>query len=1117
MALAEGMFSAAAAAVEAQKRHKKKPRHIDIETHRASQSRVTEADRRRARAYGRANAAIAQAAAHLSAPTVRPSTARERRDAEAHAIARALARTLAPDLERSARAAPGATRSGEAFLSAVIGPDLTKRLPIAGGTSSKGATTKGAALDLALLAPIFKGPRWAFRGIQAARRGEPAVAKVARESFREPVVKPALRRLRGKRRPGETYKPRTLRIGEKEQQLPKARSRITQYGIEKPADVVSRALERTPARNVPGLKLATSSMRASKAAGREAAQETVRESAVMGPHLKALKTSGDVDESHFWYAQLPKSHRNAEGLKLVRGKQLEELEELRSGRALASLNKRQGALEAELRASRGGEGRPHYEVLADLQDVKALKADLPQRVEDLAKSVVRLERLAAKAPSVDERKIEALRALSEDRKKTLIEAGVLDPDRAAQREGLVARWAGLEPTGEEIYMGHRLGKVRGARSSLMPVSIGTGRVRPPEGVSRENKLALAKSGRLQASLQPAKEDWQAAKVYKTNLRVRGDLAQMGRPLEGTRVPEGHVLVNPKGRPVPRTWKMPEELADGGFDPDELERAARELVDDFFAEEPHAIEAMLSEARETGLWPELRVLPKEIAERYFKQFTPGARGGPVLSAYDRLVDVTAASIVFVRIGYVPKNAVQNLIMSVPHQGPYLLANGVRAAQVLSDPVLRELVRGEVGFSGATKALGKEARTQKVVGKVVGLFGSVADDPFRTAAFLHEASAAGVIPRAKPILGAKDREKLLRLFTDKSQRPLLNDIRSRSVEAMADFSRLTPAQRKSLRRVLVIPGWLMAGSRYPIHFGLTHPLRSALLAYVAMGSPGAPEKYRPIPPVKELFAQDLPSWTEGIKADIPLVGGKGKVLRTTSINPVSTPWEILQAGVETARGNRDFAAETAFDYANPLGAAAVRFSQGEGVESFKRLAPNIGFAEGLIHPKASKYYPEDKTRLGRFYRELGVVPIKIRRSREQFTPVQRARQDVLDNRNQMAVELEQRMPDLLVSGKLPPELRESWKARSLYKSRAAALEHKQGSLEQIDRFRLAAQTMVALGKWTPSQAAREIAATERLDEAEIERRKNWLLRNPLGGYRLSWVGSQLRERGSDYELD
>ena len=67
-----------------------------------------------------------------------------------------------------------------------------------------------------------------------------------------------------------------------EQQLPKARSRITQHVIEKPADVVSRALERTPARNVPGLKLATSSMRASKAAGREAAQETVRESAALG-------------------------------------------------------------------------------------------------------------------------------------------------------------------------------------------------------------------------------------------------------------------------------------------------------------------------------------------------------------------------------------------------------------------------------------------------------------------------------------------------------------------------------------------------------------------------------------------------------------------------------------------------------------------------------------------------------------------------------------------------------------------------------------------------------------------------------------------------------------------
>jgi hypothetical protein len=72
---------------------------------------------------------------------------------------------------------------------------------------------------------------------------------------------------------------------------------------------------------------------------------------------------------------------------------------------------------------------------------------------------------------------------------------------------------------------------------------------------------------------------------------------------------------------------------------------------------------------------------------------------------------STSIIFARVGYIPKNLVQNLIMAMPHQGAYFLYNASRAAQVLADPYLRELLAAEVGTSSATAALGAERSIQK----------------------------------------------------------------------------------------------------------------------------------------------------------------------------------------------------------------------------------------------------------------------------------------------------------------------------------------------------------------------------------------------------------------------
>lgn len=872
-------------------------------------------------------------------------TAAEKRDVQAYSREKSKQTQRAGDVQEKA-------------ASVLLGPSLAKLLP--GGTPAREASLKGVALDAALLAPgtvVGRPVVGAVRGVKAAGR----VAKAAR-----PL--PA----------GATVPARALRLGEKVQQLPAARSRVTKTLLEKPADAVSRAMMGEgriagAARRV--LPTASAEARVSKAAGREQVLEAARAQAGMSEHIRRLPKEGsDADIAHAWWAQLPKSHRNAEGLKLVRGKQAEELEEITSGRALDALRKREGALKAQLRAA---DETTRFDLMGKLENVRLLMTDLGPRVDDITVSLARLDKVIANPPKLDERVIDAVGALSGDRRAVLEAAQVLKPERAAEREGLVSRWVGLEPTGEEAFIGHRLGKVRSSQPSLMPVSVGAGRVRLPQGVARENKLVLAKTGRLRESTRVAAEDWQAAQVYRAATDARRDLAKMGRQFTG-RLQEGELLVNPRGRAVPAHWKTDKIAQIQQGDEEAVFQAAKEIRDTYIAG-PAELDAMLATAKQAGVkWDELRVIPKKTAERYYGQFTPAGGSSKLGSVYDAAVDFTAASIVFARLGYIPKNVAQNLILAVPHQGPRLLLNVPRAAQAILNPQLRSLIQAEVGFSGATQGLMGEARFAKrlrgVPAKTASFVGKVGDDPMRMSAWIHEAANAGVIPKWKPVLDEADTAQLIRLLTDKQYRPLANDVRARSVEAMADFSRLTPAQRKQARRFLIIPGWLWAGSRYPIHFAATHPGRAA-----AIGG----GVYLGREEIQDRQAEGLPYYLEGIET------GGGKVLRTTSLSPVNTPWEIAMAvaqqSPDTVAGYANPLAKGVYNVANrtvdgPNGPYRTDF-QTSLERNLERLIPNVDFGRDMIGPDGEGRYPEDATRLGRLKRELGVFPIEIERESER----------------------------------------------------------------------------------------------------------------------------------------
>jgi hypothetical protein len=769
------------------------------------------------------------------------------------------------------------------------------------------------------------------------------------------------------------------------------------------------------------------------------------------------------------------------------------LEELTSQAAVAQ---QASAILGERLAVSGRPGKvPNvYDLLGHLQKVKVEFDNIPRTIEDVKASMAQLDQLIADPPKYDPKIVEAIHAFSADRRKTLEAAGLLRNAAGADaREGLLMTGLGLEPSGQEAFLGHRLSKVRGG-SAPLPTRIGLGRPSLPPGVGSENKLINVKTGRVRASTHVAVEDWNAAQAYKSALQTRDELGRLANRRfdpAGPFDPKTEYLVNPKSHPLPAHWRgrnKLDEIVAQGWDEEAVRKAAQEITDTYMADGEDAVKAMLQQAQKDGVaWTDLRVVKKKVADRYFAQFSTPAKAGPVLGAYDLAVDTAVASIVFARVGYIPKNMVQNLIMSVPHQGVYMFANVPRALQAMTDPGLRFMLEAEVGFSGPTIALGQEVQrlggsAKKLPHKLAATVGNIADTPPRIAALLHELAALNVIPRLNPVLRAEDVAALREVLTNPKYQQILDTARARSVEAMADFSRLTPAQRRTARRFLIIPGWLWAGSRYPIHFAATHPGRTAAIAYVAAGEPGAPDRLQVNKPVNEYMAEGVPDWAQGFD-----LGGKD-VYRVGSISPVSTPWELFKA--VQSRDNK-----TIGDYTNPMPRAIwnVLNSQvdsptgtyktgfGESLQrNAERLVPSYGFARDMVSPnKTSKYYPEDASRGGRLKRELGILPIEINRSPD--APAKKAYRSVFQERNEVAAAL------IKLDGgtRLAAPLREAFniKARVYAARRVARRKHPEGGVEYL-REAVRGEAIVFLALQGKKPGPKFLASLQTMSSDQLE---------------------------------
>lgn len=760
------------------------------------------------------------------------------------------------------------------------------------------------------------------------------------------------------------YAPRTVRYGELDVQVPSAPSAITRAGQR----AKDRAFEAT-ARKADELRVSGSTVargmgraitpvsaraQVPKQAGKLVRQEATRRQAALAPEIRAINHAGGrlpgrgsspKAVAQMWYAQLPAEFRNVEGLRRLK--------------------------------------KLHEDDLAALLADETVDREL---VENLGTAINKLDALIKNPVPANPRVIAALRVVGDDSADIFARAGRLDPEVADARRGLLGRALGLEPDGTEAFIGHRADRVLRQRPSGLPGNVATGKTLKPQALGGKNELKLVRSGRVRQDLDVAVEDWRAAQVYEFHNIAKDELGRMGRRFDGNFDPATEVIVNPQGHKIPRVFKedpRAKALAER-FDADEVVvQDATEYLANYFAEGAQ-IPALISKAERLGQKADLRIVPRDVAQRYFAQFlptkilaaTPGVRPGvtAVGKTADLANDVLYSSLIFSNPGYIPANVAANSIMGAAQQGLFLPVNLARTGQLLArgPERLRGRIRAEVGH-GPTTAIASETSPLKHFASGVG---RVADEPFRISAFLHEAARLGVISKTRPYLTKREMKNLEGLFADKAQRPMLSEVRDRATQAMIDFERSGSLERAVGKRFLFVWSFLRGATRYPGRFALDHPIRSA--AAIAAGV-----NYRD--EIKGRLAENVPSWLEGaVKTGEVEVDGKTfpQVLPTRSFSPLSTPWEMIGSAVGRPGAN------TLTEFLNPGLRGAVeagykRDSFGSQVTSYReavgsqaqRLVPQFGLARDLLNPEGGGLYPEDATRSGRLRRAARVLPIAI----------------------------------------------------------------------------------------------------------------------------------------------
>lgn len=335
--------------------------------------------------------------------------------------------------------------------------------------------------------------------------------------------------------------------------------------------------------------------------------------------------------------------------------------------------------------------------------------------------------------------------------------------------------------------------------------------------------------------------------------------------------------------------------------------------------------------------------------------PNINAVPGVGAIDAVNNAQKAALIYLKANYVLIQTFSNVAMNIIQQG-FLYPRNITHAVMLErrlGPEYAAMVDDLMGTGSVmVAAFHGQGRISVATQKLARIMSSKVDTPARRAAFYHEARKAGF----------DTPEKMRALLDEPKHAPKLAEVNQRSIEAIVDYSEMSPAERSIARRLAFVYPWQKGATKYAGHYLRDHPVQAAVLASV--GAQGTR--------VQDETVGDRPSYLRGVFD----VGGR--LVNPAGVNFFETPATIAAASHGYLTGDR--AAPTGMEFLAPAPLALVaaltrRDEIGRELPSSPPAAAHRLFVEGVPAYEAlrsalgkgstSRTFPDPDDALYRFF--------------------------------------------------------------------------------------------------------------------------------------------------------
>ena len=379
--------------------------------------------------------------------------------------------------------------------------------------------------------------------------------------------------------------------------------------------------------------------------------------------------------------------------------------------------------------------------------------------------------------------------------------GVLDPADVGEGEGFMPFTRGPELR-RSVTTGTRPGSLKYGKQSTRELNL-----------SKRNEMMLWQLGDYRADPKVMMESWARAASFKWQADLRSMLYDIGEDVGRGGPKEGWYLIDPEGKPLPKHWKAglsEEEIAkvlndlEGGDDAG-LATRLNLFAKNWLSREPSDFVA------EDGTYPGIRQVHPSIVHSLVMPYMPRSAVQGGINVAEVLNSMARLSLIYANPGYIPSNVFANSVLGLANSPWFVKDAAIAIKWMTEDKKLARAVLAEMGDASLSAMLPERGafevvqRTEKYIAEKEQI---AADNWARVAGWIGTARRNGYS-------GKKD---LVRLLESKDPKVMRDkDFISReATNAMIDFDRLSPMEKRYLQPVLFVWPFLRGAMAWPVSY-------------------------------------------------------------------------------------------------------------------------------------------------------------------------------------------------------------------------------------------------------------------------------------------------------------